>query len=103
MLGLVINLLCALLLREHHDEGEAGAGMITTCAPPISTYWRTVLHRPSPVFALVCGKLLGWVWMDPIMGIVGALVIARRSWGLLILTETSRILLDGSGDPQLLA
>ena len=37
--------------------------------------------------------MLGWVWMDPLMGIVGSLVIARWSYGLL--RETSAVLLDG--------
>jgi len=38
------------------------------------------------------GKAFGWVWMDPIMGIVGAIVISRWSYGLL--RDTSKILLD---------
>jgi cation diffusion facilitator family transporter len=38
------------------------------------------------VLALVglsAGLFLGWVWMDPVMGIIGALVIANWSWSLL--------------------
>jgi Co/Zn/Cd efflux system component len=35
------------------------------------------------VVGLSAGYALGWVWMDPAMGIVGALVIANWSWGLL--------------------
>lgn len=44
------------------------------------------------IFALLTGKSLGWTWMDPAMGIVGALVIARWSVGLL--RDTSAVLLD---------
>lgn len=44
------------------------------------------------IAALLAGKLLGWVWMDPAMGIVGAILIARWSWGLL--RDSSHVLLD---------
>lgn len=35
------------------------------------------------IVGLVAGRQLGWVWMDPVMGIIGACVIANWSWGLL--------------------
>ncbi|NTW02671.1 MAG: cation transporter [Oscillochloris sp.] len=44
------------------------------------------------IIALGAGMFLGWVWLDAVMGIVGALVIMRWSWGLL--RDTSAILLD---------
>ena len=44
------------------------------------------------IFALLAGKYLGLAWMDPAMGIVGAMLVARWSWGLL--RESSRTLLD---------
>jgi cation diffusion facilitator family transporter len=49
--------------------------------------------------ALAAGKLLGWTRMDPVMGIVGAVVIARWSVGLL--RETSAVLLDAEVRPEL--
>jgi Co/Zn/Cd efflux system component len=51
------------------------------------------------IFALLTGKHFGWIWMDPVMGIVGAVVIIRWSYGLL--RETSRILLDKQATPDL--
>jgi Co/Zn/Cd efflux system component len=45
------------------------------------------------VLALIAGKFLGWVWLDPVMGFVGALVIVRWASGLM--RDTSGILLDG--------
>jgi len=33
--------------------------------------------------ALVFGSLYGWLWLDPAIGVVGAIVIARWSWGLI--------------------
>lgn len=35
------------------------------------------------IVALLVGRFGGWTWMDPLMGIIGSLVIARWSWGLL--------------------
>jgi cation diffusion facilitator family transporter len=35
------------------------------------------------IVALLVGRFYGWIWMDPLMGIIGSLVIARWSWGLL--------------------
>ena len=47
----------------------------------------------SAIFALLTGKYFGWVWMDPAMGVVGSVIIARWSYGLL--RDSSRALLDG--------
>jgi cation diffusion facilitator family transporter len=44
------------------------------------------------IAALLIGKYFGAVWTDPAMGIVGAIMIARWSWGLL--RNTSHVLLD---------
>jgi cation diffusion facilitator family transporter len=51
------------------------------------------------IFALVAGKYLGWNYLDPVMGIVGALLVARWSMGLL--RTTSSVLLDRQGPSQL--
>ncbi|WP_299809446.1 cation diffusion facilitator family transporter [uncultured Shewanella sp.] len=44
--------------------------------------------------ALLMGKYFGLNWLDPVMGIVGALIISRWAWGLL--KQTGPILLDAS-------
>lgn len=44
------------------------------------------------IAALLAGRYLGWAWMDPAMGIVGAVVIARWSWTLM--RDTAAVLLD---------
>ncbi len=49
----------------------------------------------TAIFALLAAKYLGLVWMDPLMGIVGALMVARWSVGLL--RSTSDVLLDKQG------
>lgn len=50
------------------------------------------------IFALLLGKYVGAVWMDPVMGIVGSVLVARWSWGLL--KSTSAILLDEQASEQ---
>jgi cation diffusion facilitator family transporter len=49
------------------------------------------------IFALLSGKYLGLNWLDPIMGVVGAILVARWSMGLLV--TTGSVLLDRQG-PQ---
>jgi cation diffusion facilitator family transporter len=51
------------------------------------------------ITGLVLARTFGWLWMDPLAGIVGALVIANWSYGLL--RDTGGILLDMSPDPAL--
>jgi len=48
------------------------------------------------IVALVGGKLYGAAWLDPVMGIVGSVLVARWAWGLL--RESGRILLDAEMD-----
>ncbi|SHE77204.1 cation diffusion facilitator family transporter [Kaistia soli DSM 19436] len=50
------------------------------------------------IAALLAGRYLGLVWLDPVMGIVGAVVIAIWSWSLI--RETASVLLDRS-DPAM--
>lgn len=45
------------------------------------------------IAALLFGKYMGLTWLDPLMGIVGAIIISRWAWGLI--QQTSPILLDG--------
>lgn len=51
------------------------------------------------IVALVAGRSYGWNWMDPLMGIVGAVVIARWSWGLV--RSSALVLLDAVPDAGL--
>jgi cation diffusion facilitator family transporter len=48
------------------------------------------------ICGLLLGRFFGWVWMDPVMGIVGALVIANWAFGLI--RDTGRVLLDMNPD-----
>ncbi len=53
------------------------------------------------IVALLLGRSYGWNALDPIMGIVGGLVIARWSWGLI--RSTATVLLDAQADDERLA
>jgi cation diffusion facilitator family transporter len=100
ILGLLVNLLCAALLHvghghshqhphdtgdhhHHHDHNLKGAYLHVLA---------DALTSVLAILALSFGKFLGWHWLDPLMGIVGALIISRWSYGLL--RDTSGILLD---------
>lgn len=118
VLGLAVNLACAWLLRGHdhgHDHGQAHGparaprrGQDPGPAPRgeaqphhrdhnlRAAYLHVMADALTSVLALAAlgaGRGLGWTWMDPAMGVVGGLVIARWSWSLL--QETARVLLDG--------
>jgi cation diffusion facilitator family transporter len=111
VLGLAVNLACAWLLREHdhghghdheheheheheadHDHGAQGHRDHNLRAAYLHVL-ADALTSVLAIAALVAGRSLGWAWMDPVMGVVGGLVIARWSWSLL--RETAAVLLDG--------
>jgi cation diffusion facilitator family transporter len=51
------------------------------------------------IAGLLMARAFGWLWMDPLAGFIGALVIANWSVGLL--RDTSGILLDRTPDPRM--
>ena len=51
------------------------------------------------ILGLTLARVFGWLWMDPLAGLVGAFVIASWSFGLI--RETGAILLDMTPDPRL--
>lgn len=94
VVGLLVNLLSALLLRDHDHEAEHGSGRHHD-----HNLRGAYLHVLADAFtsilaigALTAGKFLGWMWLDSITGILGSIVIAR--WSLGLLKETSAVLLD---------
>src|SRR5262249_56184996 len=51
------------------------------------------------IIGLLLGRFLGWVWMDPLAGLLGAIVIA--SWSYALIRDTGGVLLDMTPDPDM--
>lgn len=101
VVGLAVNLVSALLLKEDHHHGhEHGHAHAHHHDHNLKAAYFHVLADAltsvTAIIALVLGRLYGWVVLDPIMGIVGSLIIAR--WAIGLLKDTSGILLDASVD-----
>ena len=101
VLGLAVNVGCALLLRDEHDHNHEHDDHHLEREPHHrdhnlrAAYLHVLADALTSVLAIVAleaGRTFGWTWMDPVMGIVGSLVIARWSFGLL--RDTSAVLLD---------
>jgi cation diffusion facilitator family transporter len=105
VIGLAVNLFSAFLLRDHdhhaHDHDHAHPHAAHQHDHNLRAAYLHVLADALTsllaIVALVAGMLLGWIWMDAAMGIVGAVVITRWSYGLL--RDTSTVLLDSDVDP----
>ena len=102
VLGLTVNIISAFLLKDdhhhhgddhdhhhhHHHDHNLRAAYLHVLADALTSL--------LAIIALLSGKYFGWNWLDPVMGIVGAVIITR--WSLGLLKQTSPILLDGSID-----
>ncbi len=107
VIGLSVNLLSAWLLMEkehghHHDHAHDhahGHGDNNLRAAYLHVL-ADALTSVAAIVALLAGRYLGWLWLDPVIGIVGALIIARWAWSLM--RDTSAILLD-TAEPELAA
>lgn len=102
VLGLAVNLASAWLLRDqpHHDHHDHGHDHPHSHAHGHDNNLRAAylhvladaLTSVMAIVALLAGSLYGWLWLDPLIGVVGALVIARWSWGLM--RDAGGVLLD---------
>jgi cation diffusion facilitator family transporter len=111
VIGLAVNLVSAWLLSggghdhhhhghghdHHHDHhhahghdhhGHADNNIRSAYMHVIADALTSVLA----IAALTFGSLYGWLWLDPLMGIVGALIIAQWAWGLM--KSSGAVLLD---------
>ncbi|WLG92918.1 CDF family Co(II)/Ni(II) efflux transporter DmeF [Pseudomonas cucumis] len=101
VVGLAVNIVSAFLLsgnhghhgHDHHDHSHAHAHHHDNNLR--SAYLHVLADALTSVLAIVAllaGRYLGWVWLDPVMGIVGAIVIARWAYGLM--RDSAAVLLD---------
>ncbi len=78
--------------HDHHDHNLRGAYLHVLA---------DALTSILAIAALLAGKFLDAGWLDPAMGIVGAVLVTRWSFGLI--RDSSRVLLDHQGDEQQIA
>ncbi|MBS80220.1 MULTISPECIES: CDF family Co(II)/Ni(II) efflux transporter DmeF [Comamonadaceae] len=115
IVGLVVNLVCAWLLKDdhahhghhghghhhhsHHDDHhETGKARDNNLRAAYLHVLADAMTSVLAIVALLLGRSYGWLWADPIMGVVGALVITRWSWGLM--QDSGSVLLDAAAEGQ---
>lgn len=106
--GLAVNLVCAYILGQahhQHDHAHDHAHPAHEHHPHHhdlnlkSAYFHVVADAFTSVLAIVAlvgGWLYGWAWLDPVMGIVGAVLVAL--WAKSLILETAKVLLDREMD-----
>lgn len=112
-LGLAVNLLCAWLLKDGqhgHDHGHAhdhhghAHGHHHHDINLRSAYLHVIADAATSVLAiaaLIGGKYFGAVWLDPLMGILGAVLVTR--WAVGLMRQSGRVLLDAEMDAPVVA
>ena len=101
VIGLVVNLLCVLVMGDshHHHHHEYSHCHNHDEEQENLNYKAAYLHILADAFtsilaigALLLGKYLGLVFLDPVIGILGGLIIAK--WAVDLIKSSSLILLD---------
>jgi cation diffusion facilitator family transporter len=103
VLGLMVNVASVLLLsggghdhRDAHETAHHAAHRDNNMRAAIIHVLADAGVALLVIVGLLLGRLFGWVWMDPVAGICGAVVIAAWSYGLI--RDTGAILLDMNPD-----
>lgn len=107
VIGLAVNLASAWLLHDRHEhehehDHDHDSGHHHHDHNLRAAYLHVLTDAMTSVLAiaaLLSVGFFGWTWMDPVMGIVGALVIAHWSWRLL--RSSGAVLLDTVADSRL--
>ena len=104
VVGLMVNLVCAWLLHDdhsdhhhshHHSEHEHSHGHDHQDLNQKAAFIHVVADAATSVLAIIAlfaGKYFGWNFLDAVLGIIGAMLVAKWSWGLI--RQTGKILLD---------
>ena len=104
VVGLMVNLVCAWLLHDdhsdhhhshHHSEHEHSHGHDHQDLNQKAAFIHVVADAATSVLAIIAlfaGKYFGWNFLDAVLGIIGAIFVAKWSWGLI--RQTGKILLD---------
>ena len=108
IVGLGVNILSAFLLighhghdhghqhdhahghdHHHHHDNNLRSAYVHVLADALTSV--------LAIAALLAGRYLGWVWLDPAMGIVGSIVIAK--WAYNLMRDSAAVLLDTTDEP----
>ena len=99
VLGLAVNVVCAAILNAGNGHSPHDETVPHTHAARDLNYKSAYLHIMADALtsvlaiAALCGaRYFGWAFLDPTMGVVGAVLIL--SWAYSLLKETSGILID---------
>jgi cation diffusion facilitator family transporter len=100
VIGLLVNLLSAWLLWDHHDHDHADHGSghhhhhdhDTNIRAAFIHVMADALTSVLAIAALLGGRFYGWTWLDATIGILGAVIILRWSYGLIV--SAGKTLLD---------
>ena len=102
VLGLIVNLICAWLLNDHHHEHGQDHGAHHGHHHDLNqkaAFLHVVADAVTSVLAiiaLIAGKYMGWSFLDALLGIAGAVLVAR--WAVGLIQETGKTLLDAEMD-----
>jgi len=116
VVGLVVNLVSAWLLHgaqgghdhghhDHHDHAHHGHAHEAHGHQDLNlraAYAHVMADALTSVFAIAAlsaAVWLGWNWLDPLVGVLGAVVIAVWAWGLM--RQSAAVLLDREMDHPL--
>lgn len=105
IIGLLVNLVCAWLLKDghthHHHDDHAHGHDHHHDLNLRAAYLHVMADAATSVlaiFALFGGKYLGVIWLDPVIGIVGGVLVTVWAFGLL--RDSGKVLLDAEmGSP----
>jgi cation diffusion facilitator family transporter len=104
-LGLGVNLLSAWLLRDEHDLDHQKYGHDHHHSRDLNlraAYVHVLADAAVSILAvvgLVIAREVGWLWIDAVMGIIGAAVISN--WALGLIRDAGSVLLDIRPDAEL--
>ena len=84
---------------HHHDEAHNKTGRDNNMRAAVVHVFADAAVSVLVIAGLFLARAFGWQWLDPVVGIAGAAVIASWAWGLV--RDTGAILLDMNPDPAL--
>lgn len=102
IIGLVVNIICILIMSDHHHHGAAVCHHHEHRHDENLNFKAAYLHiladaltSVMAIAALMLGKYFGWIFFDPLIGIIGGLIILK--WSISLIRQSFDILI---GNPE---